>query len=39
MISRVQGNDSIAVENLPRGIYIVEILTEKEKIYKKILKE
>ena len=36
---QTQNNNEIDVENLSKGIYLIEVVTENEKIYRKFVKE
>lgn len=39
IFTQTQNNNEINVENLSKGNYLIEILSENEKIYKKFIKE
>ncbi len=39
VLTQTQNNKEINVENLSKGIYLLEIYLEKEKVYKKFIKE
>jgi hypothetical protein len=39
ILIQTQNNNEIDLENLSKGVYLIEILTENEKIYKKFIKE
>lgn len=39
ILTQTQNNNEINVENLSKGIYIIEIQLENEKVYKKFIKE
>lgn len=39
MLHQTQNNTEINVENLAAGIYLIEIVTENEKMYRKFIKE
>jgi hypothetical protein len=39
ILIQTQNNSEISVENLSKGIYIIEIFTENKKIYRKFIKE
>ena len=39
ILTQIQNNNEINVENLSKGIYIIEIQLENEKVYKKFIKE
>ena len=39
VLSQTQNNSEINVESLSKGIYLLEIYSEKEKVYRKFIKE
>jgi hypothetical protein len=39
ILIQTQGNDKINVENISKGIYVIEIFTQNKKIYRKFIKE
>ena len=39
VLTQTQNNNEINVENLSKGIYLLEIHSEKEKVYRKFIKE
>ena len=39
ILTPTQNNNEINVENLSKGVYLIEVYTENEKIYKKFIKE
>ena len=39
VLTQTQNNNEINVENLSKGIYLIEINSENEKVYKKFIKE
>lgn len=39
ILIQTQNNNEIDVENLSKGIYLIEVFTENEKIYKRFIKE
>lgn len=39
ILIQTQNNNEIDVENLSKGIYLIEIISENEKIYRKFIKE
>lgn len=39
VLTQTQNNNEINVENLSKGIYLIEIYSENEKVYKKFIKE
>lgn len=39
ILTQTQNNNEVNIENLSKGIYLIEITSENEKIYKKLIKE
>ena len=39
ILTQTQNNNEINIEKLSKGIYLIEIFSENEKIYKKLIKE
>ncbi|MBY0487218.1 MAG: T9SS type A sorting domain-containing protein, partial [Flavobacteriaceae bacterium] len=39
ILTQTQNNNEVNVANLSKGIYLIEIHSENEKIYKKFIKE
>ena len=39
VLTQTENNNEINVENLSKGIYLIEINSENQKVYKKFIKE